>query len=94
MINPYYFTHLKVGFTINLDSLDINHANSKIFITPNNLENGSEVRYNEKNIRKLSVIYAKSLIQYNFKYQTVLSTRFDKQDEDNQVLDETEIFII
>ena len=27
-----------------------------------------------------------------FKYQTVTSARFDKQDEDNQVLDETEFF--
>ena len=27
-----------------------------------------------------------------FKYQTVSSARFDKQDEDNQVLDETEFF--
>ena len=31
--------------------------------------------------------------QYTFKYQTVFSARFDKQDEDNQILDETEIFI-
>ena len=31
--------------------------------------------------------------QKSFKYQTVFSARFDKQDEDNQVLDETELFI-
>ena len=30
--------------------------------------------------------------QYKFNYKTVLSARFDKQDEDNQVLDETELF--
>ena len=30
---------------------------------------------------------------FKFKNQTVFSARFDKQDEDNQVLDETEIFI-
>ena len=30
--------------------------------------------------------------QYIFIYQTVFSARFDKQDEDNQVLDETELF--
>ena len=32
--------------------------------------------------------------QYKFKYRTVFSARFDKQDEDNQVLDETELFCI
>ena len=26
-------------------------------------------------------------------YQTVFSARFDKQDEDNQILDETELFV-
>ena len=31
---------------------------------------------------------------HKFKYQTVFSARFDKQGEDNQILDETEIFII
>ena len=32
--------------------------------------------------------------QHNFIYRTVFSTRFDKQDEDDQVLDEIEIWII
>ena len=31
--------------------------------------------------------------QYEFKYQTVFSAGFGKQDEDNQVLDETELFV-
>ena len=31
--------------------------------------------------------------QYKFKYQTIFSARFDKQDEDNQVVDERELFI-
>ena len=37
MINPYYFTNraLQVAFKINLDSHHINHANSKLAITPN-----------------------------------------------------------
>ena len=41
----------------------------------------------------LSVIYARLINQYKFKYQIVFSARFVKQDEDNQVLDETELFI-
>ena len=44
-------------------------------------------------MKQLSVIYARLLNQYKFKYQTVFSARFDKQDEDNQVLDEIELFI-
>ena len=31
--------------------------------------------------------------QHKFKHQTVFSARFDEQDADNQVLDETELFI-
>ena len=30
--------------------------------------------------------------QYKVKYQTIFSARFDKQNEDNQVSDETKIF--
>ena len=59
---------------------------------PNYPEFGIEVRYKNKTMKKLSVIYARLINQYKFKYQTVFSARFDKQDEDNQVLDETEFF--
>ena len=52
-----------------------------------------EVRYLNKIINKLSVIYARLINQYKFKYQAVFSARLDKQDEDNQVLDETDLFI-
>ena len=95
MINPHYFTdrNLKVGFKINLDSRHINHANSKLTITPNYPEFGIETRYINNIIKELSVIYARLINQYTFRYQTVFSARIDKQDENNQVLDETEIFI-
>ena len=94
MINPYYFTdrNLKVGFKINLDSHHINHANSKLTITPKYPEFGIEVRYINKIMKELSLIYARLINQYKFRYQTVFSARFDKQKEDNQVLDETELF--
>ena len=42
---------------------------------------------------ELSNTYARLINHYKFKYKTVFSARFDKQDEDNQVLDETELFI-
>ena len=38
-------------------------------------------------------VYATLENQYKFKNPTVFSARFDKQEEDNQVLDDTEIFI-
>ena len=95
MPNPYCFTdrNLKVGFKIDLDSHHINHANGKLTITPNFPEFGFEVRYKNKIMKELSVIYARLINQYKFKYQTVFLAGFDKQDEDNQVLDETESFI-
>ena len=95
MKNPYYFTdrNLKVGFRINLDSHHINHAISKLTIIPIYAEFGIEVRFINKIVQEFSVIYARLINQNKFKYQTVFSARFDKQVEDNQVLDETELFI-
>ena len=84
---------MKVGFKINLDSHHINHANFKLTIAPKYPEFGIEVRYINKIMKKLSVIYARLINQYKFRCQTVVSARFDKQDENNQVLDETELFI-
>ena len=94
MINPYSFTdkNLKLGFRTKLDSHHINHANSKLTIIPKYHEFGIEVCYNNKIIKELSVIYARLINQYNFKYPTIFSARFDKQDKDNQVLDQTELF--
>ena len=96
MINPYYFTdrNLKVGFKINLDTHHNNHAISKVTIISNFPEFGIEVRYMKKIIQERSVICARIKNQYKFKYHTVFSATFDKQDEDNHVLDETEKFII
>ena len=40
----------------------------------------------------MSIIHARLIIQYKFKYQTVFWARFDKQDGNGQLLDETELF--
>ena len=95
MINPYYFTDraLQIGFKINLDSHNLHHANSKLTIIPNYPEFGIEVRYINKILKELAVIYARLTNQNKFKYQSVFSARFDKQDEDGQLLDEIELFI-
>ena len=93
--NPYIFTdrNLRVEFKITLDSHNLHHTISKLTITPNHPEFGMEFRYINKIMKEISVIYARLINQYKFRYQTVFSARFDKQDEDNQVLDETELFI-
>ena len=95
MINPYYFTDrkLRVGYKINLESHHINRANSKLTITTNFPKFGIGIRYINKIKKKLSFIYARLINQYKFKYQTLFSTRFDKQDENNKLSDETELFI-
>ena len=43
-------------------------------------------------MKKLFILYVRLIYRYKFKYQTAFSARFDKQDEDNQILDETELF--
>ena len=93
MINPYYLTDriLKIAFIINLDSHHINHLNSKITIKYNYLE--IEKNYVIKIVKQMANIYARLSNQIKFKYQTVFSARFDKQDEDDQVLDEIELYI-
>ena len=95
MINPYYFSDRKliVAYKTNLDSHHINHLNSNITITSNFENTGIEFRFINKIMREMAIIYARLINQYKFRYQTVFSARFDKQDEDNQLLDETELFI-
>ena len=91
-INPYFSSDrsLKVGFEIILDSHHINTC--KLTNTPNYPEFGIEVRLINKKMKDFSFIYARLINQYKFKNQTAFSTRFDKQDADNQVVDETELF--
>ena len=39
----------------------------------------------------MAAIYARVINQHKFKYQTVFSAKFDKQDEDGQMFDEVEL---
>ena len=95
MINPYYFSdrNSQVAYKINLDSHHINHLNSKLTISSNFPNTGIEFRFINRIMREMSIIYARLINRYKFRYQTVFSARFDKQDEDGQLLDETELFI-
>ena len=69
MINPYYFTDraLRIGFKINLDSHHVNHANSKLTLTPNHPEFGIEFRFINKIMKELVVNYARLINQYKFR---------------------------
>ena len=55
-------------------------------ITPNISEYEVEVCYINHIIKKLSNIYARLINQYKFRYQTVFSAVFDKQNEDEKEL--------
>ena len=65
LINPKYFTdrNLQLGFKLNLDGHHINPANSKLTVIPFYSELGVEVRYINKIIKELSVIYARLINQ-------------------------------
>ena len=53
----------------------------------------SETRFNFKVPKAMAAIYDRLINQYKFKKQTIFSARFDKQDEDGQMLDQIELFI-
>ena len=94
MLNPFYLTDraLQVGLNINLDSHQINSATSKITNKLNYSEIGIEIRYIKKILEEMDTICARLRYHYKFNYQTVLSAKFDKQDEDGQMLHESEFF--
>ena len=50
MINPLYFfdENLRIGFKINLESHNVNHANSLLIKTPSFPDAGIETRYVKK----------------------------------------------
>ena len=86
MIIPFYFIdeNSKIGFKINLESHNINHANSILTITPNFSEFGIEFMYINKIVKELSVIYARLINHYKFKYHTLFSASFYKINEEDQ----------
>ena len=95
MINPYSLTdgNLEIGFKINLESHNINHANSVSNIEPNFPDIGIETRYIYKILKELITIYARSINQYKFKYHILFSASFYKINEEDQRSDEIELFI-
>ena len=95
MINPYYFidNNLKNGFNINLESQNISHANSILIIRPKIPEEGIDFRYINKIVKELSVIYARLINQFKFKYHTLFSASFYKINEYDFRDNKIEIYI-
>ena len=95
MINPYYFIdeNLKNGFKTKLESQNISHANSILTITPKFPEFGIEYRYINKIVKELSVIHARLINQYKFKYHTLFSASFYKINEKDQRNNEIDLYI-
>ena len=95
MITPYFFIdeNLKNGFKIKLESHNFSHANSILTVTPKFPDFGIEFRYINKIVRELSVIYARLINQYKFKYHTLFSASFDKINEEDRRNNEIELYI-
>ena len=95
MINPYYFKDKNFYnfLKINLDSHHINHLNSKITISDITEYNNISMDLINRLVREMSAIYARLIGQYKFKYQCTFLAYFDKQDEENGIYDEVELFI-
>ena len=95
MINPYYFIdeNSKNGFKSNLESHNISHANSILTITPKFPEFGIEYRYIHKIINELSVIYARLINQYKYKYHTLFLASLYKINEEDQRSNEIELYM-
>ena len=95
MINPYYFIdeNLKIGFKINLESHNINHANSLLNIEPNFPDNGIETRYINIILKEMATNYARLINPYKFKYHIIFSASFYRVNEEDQRSDEIELFI-
>ena len=76
-----------------MESHNINHAISILTITRNFAEFGIELRYINKIMNELSVIYARLIHQYNFKYHTLFSASFYKINKEDQRYNEIELYI-
>ena len=91
----YCFTDkaLQVGSIISLLSDIVNHSISKLTNKPNFPKFGIEPRYVTKILEVMARISALLMNQNKFKNHTKYSAKFDKQNEDNQLLDETQLYI-
>ena len=95
MINPYYFIgeNLKNGFKIKSESYNISHANSILTIIPKYPDSGIDYRFINNIVNEFSVIYARLINKYKFKYHTLFSASFYKINEEDRRDNEIELYI-
>ena len=95
MITPCFFTDekLKIGFKIDLDSQNINHAEFLLTVAPKFPDFGIEKRYNNKILKELANIYARLLNHFKFEFHTLFSARFYEINEEDQRSDEIETLL-
>ena len=84
---------MKFGFKINLESHNINHANSVLISIPNFRDIGIKTRHIKKILKELAITYARFINQYKFEYHILFSASFFKKNEEDQRSDEIELFI-
>ena len=77
MINPYYFIdeNLKIGFKINLQNHNNNHAFSILSIKPIYRDFEIETGYFNKNLKEMASNYT-GIIKINFNYHTSFQLLF------------------
>ena len=94
MNNPYCFIdeNKKIGFKVNLESHNINHAKCLLNIVPNFPDIGIETGYISKILKEMAAICTGLIYQYIFKYHIFFSASFNKVNEEDQRSDETELF--
>ena len=92
-MNPKYFTDgaEQVAFNITLDSHYNNHAIPVFTIKPNYTE--IETRYVKKITREMPVVYPRLINQFEIQNQTLFSEIFDKQDENEFMVEGNEVVI-
>ena len=91
--NQNYFTDriLKVAYNINIDNHHDKHANSQITITWKFNNIGIDISHNNKIMEEMSLVYAKIIFQYKFKYQLTFLVIFNKYGENNEITSEIEL---
>ena len=93
MFNPFFVFEKNLYYNflkINLDSHHINHLNSKITLSSTTEYNKIDMHLINDLVKQMSIVYARIIDHFKFKYQCVFLCRFDKQSEDKEIIDETE----
>ena len=95
MINRYYFNdeNLKIGFKNNLESHNINPANSILSIIPIYPDFKIETSYINKFSKEMATFYARLIKQCKFKCHILFSASFYKINEKDQRSNEIEFFL-